>query len=333
MCTIQVKYLTNASQLLVCSIIYEEHSFVATGWILKSSVSICNWNWWIFKSVKVCKWFRETEFRNEPEHVLFWNVDIDCCRAWYRKRCSKLEQLEYAPEQPIDWTVRWVLFADSEWWMILRSLKMLLTGYITGDMYSRQQSGPGGPATPSAPPNMSSSNANSKPGSDYSNYASYGSYSTDGGYGAPPRSYGSDAGSQVGGYSSQPPNAGAKHFNDFKEWPSSWQPFDNICANNVAPAQFPFDSYASKNIRVYFNGVKAISAYYPDVGGFSKHQLNGDLEEEGGWMSDGTAGTTLRHISNLNNMGMCYNSWKRVGLINVKRAAGLVTPAKFNYSD
>lgn len=98
---------------------------------------------------------------------------------------------------------------------------MSLTGYIAGDMYSRQQSGPGGPATPNAPPNMSSSSTNSKPGSDYSNYASYGSYSTDGGYGAPPRSYGSDAGSQVGGYTSQPPNTGAKPFNDFKEWPSS----------------------------------------------------------------------------------------------------------------
>lgn len=106
-------------------------------------------------------------------------------------------------------------------WSITSVLKMLLTGYITGDMYSRQQSGPGGPATPSAPPNMSSSSANSKPGSDYSNYAGYGSYSADAGYGAPPRTYGSDAGSQVGGYSSQPPNAGAKHFNDFKEWPSS----------------------------------------------------------------------------------------------------------------
>ncbi|KAG5870131.1 hypothetical protein JTB14_019070 [Gonioctena quinquepunctata] len=79
------------------------------------------------------------------------------------------------------------------------------SGYIAGDMYSRGQSGPGGPATPSAPPNMSTTGTNSKPGSDY-NYANYGSYSADG-YGAPPRSYGSDAGSQVGGYSSQPPNA------------------------------------------------------------------------------------------------------------------------------
>ncbi|KAK9747376.1 RNA recognition motif [Popillia japonica] len=81
------------------------------------------------------------------------------------------------------------------------------SGYITGDMYSRQQSGPGGPATPNAPPNMSSSNANSKPGSDYSSYA-YSSYNADAAYGPPPRSYSSDAGSQVGGYSSQPPNAG-----------------------------------------------------------------------------------------------------------------------------
>lgn len=97
---------------------------------------------------------------------------------------------------------------------------VLVVGYIAGDMYSRGQSGPGGPGTPSGPPNMSSSGTNSKPGSDY-NYAGYGSYSTEAGYGAPPRSYGSDAGSQVGGYSSQPPNPGAKHFNEFKEWPSS----------------------------------------------------------------------------------------------------------------
>ena len=89
-------------------------------------------------------------------------------------------------------------------------------------MYSRGQSGPGGPATPSAPPNMSSSGGNSKPGSDYNyGYGSYASAADAGGYGAPPRSYGSDGGSQVSGYSSQPPNAGAKHFTDFKEWPSS----------------------------------------------------------------------------------------------------------------
>lgn len=88
-------------------------------------------------------------------------------------------------------------------------------------MYSRQQSGPGGTATPSAAPNMSSNSGSSKPGSDYSNYAGYGSYSADASAYGPPRSYGSDAGSQVGGYSSQPPNAGAKHFNDYKEWPSS----------------------------------------------------------------------------------------------------------------
>lgn len=203
-------------------------------------------------------------------------------------------------------------------------LKILLTGYITGDMYSRQQSGPGGPATPNAPPNMSSSSANSKPGSDYSNYAGYGSYSADAGYGAPPRTYGSDAGSQVGGYTSQPPNAGAKHFNDFKEWPSSWQPFDS---NNVTPTQIQPDNCPPKNIRVYFNAVKTISTtYYPD-----KHVDVGD--EEGSWMGDGSGGITLKHVNNLNNMNVCCNSWKRVGLINMKRTAGLVTPAKFNYSD
>lgn len=108
-----------------------------------------------------------------------------------------------------------------------------------------------------------------------------------------------------------------------------------MCANNVTPAQISLDGYTSKNIRFYFNAVKAISAYCPDRAvSFSKHRLNGELEEEGGgWITDGQAGVTLRHVSNLNNMGMCYNSWKRVGLINVKRAAGLVTPAKFNYSD
>ncbi|XP_074041596.1 heterogeneous nuclear ribonucleoprotein at 27C isoform X2 [Leptinotarsa decemlineata] len=94
----------------------------------------------------------------------------------------------------------------NSWNMPQNSGSTAPSGYIAGDMYSRGQSGPGGPATPSAPPNMSNSATNSKPGSDY-NYASYGSYSADG-YGAPPRSYGSDAGSQVGGYSSQPPNAG-----------------------------------------------------------------------------------------------------------------------------
>lgn len=91
-------------------------------------------------------------------------------------------------------------------------------------MYSRQQSGPGGPGAASGPPNMNqTSSGSTKPASDYSNYAtSYGTYSADqSSYGAPPRSYGSDGSSQAGGYASQPPNAGAKHFNDFKEWPSS----------------------------------------------------------------------------------------------------------------
>ncbi|XP_044736557.1 heterogeneous nuclear ribonucleoprotein 27C isoform X3 [Chrysoperla carnea] len=80
----------------------------------------------------------------------------------------------------------------------------------SGDMYSRQQSGPAGPATASAPPMAQSTTAASKPASDYSSYgAGYGTgYGADAtGYGQPPRSYGSDAGSQAGGYASQPPNA------------------------------------------------------------------------------------------------------------------------------
>lgn len=196
-------------------------------------------------------------------------------------------------------------------------------------MYTRQQSGPGAPATPNAPPNMSSSTANSKPGSDYSTYAGYGSYSADG-YGAPPRSYGSDAGS--GGYSSQPPNAGAKHFNDFKEWPSSWQPF--VCAKNATPAH--------KNLHFYFNAVKTINAYYPakhfEENEYTYYPDNKENENNLGSCypdnkENANVGVALQHVNNLSNVGMCCNSWKRVGLINMKRAAGLVAPAKFNYSD
>lgn len=202
---------------------------------------------------------------------------------------------------------------------------MLLTGYITGDMYSRQQSGPGGPATPNAPPNLSSTSTNAKPGSDYSNYASYGSYSADGGYGAPPRSYGSDTGSQVGGYTSQPPNAGAKPFTDFKEWPSSWQPFDHLCASNLTPAPLPLDSCAPKNIRFYFSPMKA---FYTDSYGRKREP---EVESERNWTTD-MLGVNLKHLNNnLNNLAICCNSWERVGLINVKKAAGLVS--KINYSD
>lgn len=75
--------------------------------------------------------------------------------------------------------------------------------------------------------------------------------------------------------------------------------------------------------------MKAISAYYPE----NIVQKHTDADEEGSWMGDGSTGITLKHVSNLSNMSMCCNSWKRVGLINMKRAAGLVTPAKFNYSD
>lgn len=40
-------------------------------------------------------------------------------------------------------------------------------------------------------------------------------------------------------------------------------------------------------------------------------------------------GVQVGHMDKLN---MCYNSWKRVGLIDMKRA-GLVAPARFNYND
>lgn len=43
-------------------------------------------------------------------------------------------------------------------------------------------------------------------------------------------------------------------------------------------------------------------------------------------------GVQVGHIDKLNNMSMCYNSWKRVGLIDMKRA-GLVATARFNYND
>lgn len=190
-------------------------------------------------------------------------------------------------------------------------------------MYSRGQSGPGGPATPSAPPNMSSSGGSSKPGSDYNyGYGSYASAADAGGYGAPPRSYGSDGSSQVSGYSSQPPNAGAKHFNDFKEWPSSWQPFDN--GNNSAPsATTASKPQNNNNVRLYFNAAVKATIYADRLP--STDAVGGD---------EGEAAVALKHYNNLsNNMGMCCNSWKRVGLINMKRAAGLVTPAKINYSD
>lgn len=190
-------------------------------------------------------------------------------------------------------------------------------------MYSRQQSGPGGPATPNAPPNLSSSSANSKPGSDYSSYANY-SYSADGGYGAPPRSYGSDGGSQVGGYSSQPPNAGAKHFNDYKDWPSSWQPFES---QPLTPA----------NIRFYFNHaptnlVKTV--YQTDISkhqvNFNKHQTN--LVKHQTELVKYYSGGMVEVNREEEEVGLKQSvSVKRVGLINIKKTAGLVKPTKINY--
>lgn len=188
--------------------------------------------------------------------------------------------------------------------------------FFIGDMYSRQQSGPGGPGATSGPPNMSqSSSGSNKPTTDYSNYAtSYGTYSADqSSYGAPPRSYGSDVSSQPGGYASQPPNAGAKHFNDFKEWPSSWQLFDNVCVAGV-------------------NGVPEKGAgcggvYY---GGATQAPPPAPVPPT---LKDGLRnGVQVSHVDKLNNMSMCYNSWKRVGLIDMKRA-GIVATARFNYND
>lgn len=91
----------------------------------------------------------------------------------------------------------------------------------------------------------------------------------------------------------------------------------------MTPTQLPLTSCAPKTGRIFYNTIKTF--YTPEI----KYVET----EEPGWVAESPAGVTLRHVSNLNNMGICCNSWKRVGLINMKRAAGLVTPAKLNYSD
>lgn len=107
-----------------------------------------------------------------------------------------------------------------------------------------------------------------------------------------------------------------------------------MCANNFTPSQIPLDSRASKNINIFFNGIKTITSYLEGMDISKQQLLHVDSgEDEHGCPADSPAGVTLKHISNLSNMSMCCNSWKRVGLINVKRTAGLVTPAKLNYSD
>lgn len=118
--------------------------------------------------------------------------------------------------------------------------------------------------------------------------------------------------------------------------------FTSTTNNTTAPPQaIPFDNCVPKNIRFYFNALKAISAYYPpanDTNSLPKQQhyeLNNDAEvEEYNCLKDGiTVGS--KYVGNLinNNNNMCFNSWKRTGLINIKRTAGLVTPAKHSYSD
>lgn len=55
-------------------------------------------------------------------------------------------------------------------------------------------------------------------------------------------------------------------------------------------------------------------------------------DSERNWMTDNAGGVNLKHLNNnLNNLAICCNSWKHVGLINVKKAAGYVT--KINYTD
>lgn len=92
----------------------------------------------------------------------------------------------------------------------------------------------------------------------------------------------------------------------------------------MTPVQIPPNDCAPRNIRVYFNAVKAV--FYPV-------EQTGEDGVGRSRAADGPVGVTLKHVNNLNNLGMCCNSWKRVGLINMKRAAGLVTATKLNYSD
>ena len=93
---------------------------------------------------------------------------------------------------------------------------------MAGDVYSRA-AGQSAGGTPSGPPGTGPSGGSaSKPGSDYGP-ASYGSaYGSYGDYQGRSAAQYSDTGA-AGGYSSQPPGAGAgaKHFGDFKEWPAS----------------------------------------------------------------------------------------------------------------
>lgn len=86
-----------------------------------------------------------------------------------------------------------------------------------------------------------------------------------------------------------------------------------------------------KNIRFYFSPIKALNTttiYKRD------HHLV-DLQQhdsERNWMTTDTTGVNLKHLNNnLNNLAICCNSWKHVGLINVKKAAGIVS--KINYND
>uniref|UniRef100_A0A1Y1JSE1 Uncharacterized protein n=1 Tax=Photinus pyralis TaxID=7054 RepID=A0A1Y1JSE1_PHOPY len=103
-----------------------------------------------------------------------------------------------------------------------------------------------------------------------------------------------------------------------------------MCATNFTPPYVPLDG-RSKNVNFFFNGIKTITSY---LEGMDISNKCANIDEEYACPPENSpGGVTLKHISNLSNMSMCCNSWKRVGLINVKRTSGLVTPAKLNYSD
>lgn len=132
-----------------------------------------------------------------------------------------------------------------------------------------------------------------------------------------------------------------------------------MCSNNLTPAAaaapIPLDNCAPKNIRFYFSPVKAATFYHPahhtatttttDPTNYQQQQQQQRgkrdmdfMDSERNWMTDttGAGGVNLKHLNNnLNNLAICCtnnsSSWKRVGLINVKKAAGYVN--KINYND
>lgn len=97
------------------------------------------------------------------------------------------------------------------------------------------------------------------------------------------------------------------------------------------PLALSVESCHPKNFRIFFDPAKAISAFYTDSLALAKHPMAVEVDDDRSPMDNGQA-LTLKHISTLSNTQICYNSWKRVGLVNVKRTAGLAKP-KLNYTD